>query len=107
MPVVRKATLSPNRISKKQVIDLNVRSVREPSAIREMGDVKFGTLDESKDNLIVSYDSASDKFVLVTSDDILSTSVDDNDLPDVFIDQLETDVDLGSISITNFDGGDF
>ena len=107
MPVVKKATLSPNKVSKKQVVDLSVRSVREPSAIREMGDVKFGTLDATKDNLIVSYDSTSDKFILVTADDILSTSVDDNDLPDVFIEQLEEDVDLGSISITNFDGGNF
>ena len=107
MPIVKKATLSPNRVSKKQVVDLNVRSVREPSSIREMGDVQFGTLDASKNNLVVSYDSVSDKFILVTADDILSTSVDDNDLPDDFITQIEQDVDLGDISITNFDGGDF
>tara|TARA_B100001559_G_scaffold196133_1_gene164125 strand:+ start:32293 stop:32616 length:324 start_codon:yes stop_codon:yes gene_type:complete len=107
MPVVKKATLSPNKVSKKRVVDLSVRSVREPSAIREMGDVKFGTLDATKDNLIVSYDSTSDKFILVTADDILSTSVDDSDLPDDFVEQIETDVDLGDISITNFDGGNF
>lgn len=94
-------------VKKAQKKNLTVRSVRQPSAIREMGDVKFGNLDVSKDNLVVAYDSTSDKFILVTADDLLSVSAEDNDIPDTFITQLEQEIDLGEISITDIDGGFF
>ena len=51
-----------------------------------MSDTAFGTLDESKDGLIVSFDQVRSKnFVLVTPDTLLDDSVEDNDISDVFI----------------------
>ena len=53
------------------------------------------------------YDSPSDKFVLVDPDVVLSQSVEDGDLPDDFIDQLESEIDLGNVQLDNVDGGGF
>lgn len=93
-------------IRKKSSLNPSVRTVRQPTVIKEMGDVSFGTLDSSKDGLLVSYDSVTDKFVLKSSDSILQTSVEDNELPDEFITQLEQDIDL-STQINELDGGSF
>jgi len=106
MAVVRKAR-NVSRITKKPQLKITVRSTRQPSIIQEMGDTAFGTLDATKDGLLVSYDSATDKFVLVTADQVLSTSSEDSDLPDDFISQLEQELDLGTIQIDNLDGGTF
>jgi len=84
-----------------------VDSQRPITTLEQMGDANFGTLDSSKDNLIVSYDSNTDKFILVSADQILSTSVDDQDLPDDFITQVENELDLGNIQLDNLDGGSF
>ena len=83
-----------------------VRSVRSPSRIAEQGDVNFGTLDATKDGSLVSYDSATNKFVLITADELLSASASDQVLPDDFIDILEEELDLGNI-VDNLDGGTF
>jgi hypothetical protein len=107
MAVVRKASSAPNIILKKEPIKPPVQAVRQPSIIREMGDTEFGTLNQSKDGLLVSYDSTTDRFILVTPDQILSTSAEDNDLPDDFIGVLEQELDLGTIQIDNLDGGIF
>ena len=72
-----------------------------------MGDVSFGTLNETSDGLIMSYDSASDKFVLVSPDQVLSRSSEDNDIPDDFVSQLEQELDLGTIQVETLDGGTF
>lgn len=69
-----------------------------------MNDASFGTLDASKDGLLVSFDNTTNKFVLVSSDDILSTSVDDIDLPDDFVDRLEEELE---IPVEELDGGGF
>ena len=107
MAVVRKAQSSANILLKKEPTKPPVQSVRQPSQIEEMGDTAFGTLDASKDGLLVSYDSTTDKFVLVTPDQVLSISSEDNDLPDDFVTQLESELDLGTIQIDNLDGGTF
>ena len=52
----------------------------------------------------MSYDSATDKFVLVTADELLLTSVSDDDLPDDFIDRLEEEL---IIPVTELDAGGF
>lgn len=107
MAVVKKAQSSPNIILKKDPPKPPVRSIKQPSAVREMGDVDFGDLNASKNGLLVAYDSTSNKFILTSPDKILSTSVEDNDLPDDFITQLEQELDLGTIQIDNLDGGVF
>ena len=107
MAVVKKAQSISNVVAKKAAITQAVQSARQPSIIQEMGDTAFGTLDSTKDGLLVSYDSTTDKFVLVTADQVLSTSSEDSDLPDDFITQLEQELDLGTIQIDNLDGGTF
>jgi hypothetical protein len=107
MTVVRKTQSISNITRKKEVKTSTVESIRQPSSIQDMGDTAFGQLDATKDNLLVSYDSGSDKFVLITADKLLSLSAEDNDLPDAFVKQVEQEVDLGETTIASFDGGTF
>ncbi len=105
MPVVRKP--SSGRVVRKSPIQetVKVATTRSSNSIEELGDTNFGTLDESKDGMIVSYDSNTDKFILITADNVLEESVVDEDLPDVFIDQIESEVDIGTIALDDLDGG--
>ena len=106
MAVVRKSR-NVSRITKKPQQKVTARSTRQPSSLEEMGDINFGTLDASKDNLIVSYDSATDKFILVSADEVLATSAEDSNINDEFVTQLEQELDLGVIALANLDGGSF
>jgi len=72
-----------------------------------MGDQNFGTLDASKDGLIVTYDSSTDKFVLISPDEALDTSASDSDISDSFVEQLEEELDFGQIQAGDVDGGAF
>ena len=105
MPVARKP--SSGRVVRKSPIQetVKVTTTRSSNSIEELGDTNFGTLDESKDGMIVSYDSKTDKFILITADNVLEESVVDEDLPDVFIDQIEAEVDIGTIALDDLDGG--
>lgn len=107
MAVVKKAQTISNITKKKEPPKPVVQSVREPSVISEMGDTSFGELDASKDGLIVSYDAGTNKFILKTADQLLSTSADDNILPDDFVSTLEGELNLGQIQLDNLDGGLF
>lgn len=107
MAVVKKAQSITNVSKKKEIKPANVQSVKQPSQIGEMGDTDFGELDASKDGLIVSYNGATNKFVLKTTDELLSTSAEDNDIPDSFVRTLEGELNLGQIQIDNLDGGSF
>ena len=104
MPIIRKASSAPRASIQKGETKPNIKSVRNISVIREMNDASFGTLDASKDGLLVSFDNTTNKFVLVSSDDIMSTSVDDIDLPDDFVDRLEEELE---IPVEELDGGGF
>jgi len=107
MAVIKRSQSIRNIAKKKQPLKPKVQSVREPSIITEMGDVDFGTLDATKDGLIVSYNAATNKFILQTPDELLSTSADDSVLPDDFIATLEGELNLGQIQLDNLDGGVF
>ena len=107
MPVVKKVTTANVVAQKKKVTKASVRSFRSPSTIAEMGDQNFGTLDASKDGLIVTYDSTSNKFVLISPDEALDTSASDSDISDSFVDQLEEELDFGQIQAGDVDGGAF
>lgn len=106
MAVVRRAQ-SGTSIRKKAEVTQNVRSTRQPSRLEEMSDTAFGTLDESKDGLIVSFDRETKNFVLVTADTLLDRSTEDNNLSDTFITQLEQEINLADVSVDNIDGGTF
>lgn len=106
MAVVRRAQ-SGASIRKKAEVTQSVRSTRQPSRLEEMGDTSFGTLDESKDGLIVSFDQETKNFVLVTPDTLLDRSAEDSDISDTFITQLESEISLGNVAVDNIDGGSF
>tara|TARA_R100000005_G_C4969857_1_gene183204 strand:+ start:729 stop:1052 length:324 start_codon:yes stop_codon:yes gene_type:complete len=106
MAVVRRAQ-SGASIRKKAEVTQSVRSTRQPSRLEEMSDTAFGTLDESKDGLIVSFDRETKNFVLVTADTLLDRSTEDNNLSDTFITQLEQEINLADVSVDNIDGGTF
>ena len=84
----------------------NVRSTRQPSLLREMGDAEFGTLNSSKNGYVITYDSVTDDFMLISADEVLVTSTQ-TPVPDEFITQLEQQIDLGSVQVDNLDGGLF
>ena len=107
MPVVKKVTTANIVAQKKKVSEVSVRSFRSPSTIAEMGDQNFGTLDASKDGLIVTYDSTSNKFILISPDEALDTSASDADISDSFVEQLEQELDFGQIQAGDVDGGAF
>lgn len=105
MAVVRKAQ-SGAIIKKKSQLNAKARSVRQPSRIEEMSDTAFGTLDQSKDGLIVSFDQDSKTFVLTTADALLDKSAEDGDISDTFITQLEEEISV-DIPTDSVDGGLF
>lgn len=107
MAIVTRKSSSSTTLNKKSVTKKSVQSFREANFLSELTDTNFGVLDASKDNLIVSYDFTSDKFVFISADQLLSTSVEDNDIPDDFVDVLESELDLGAIELQSIDGGSF
>ena len=107
MAIVTRKSFSSNTLKKKSTTKKSVQSFREANFLSELSDTNFGTLDASKDNSIVSYDSNSDKFVFISADQLLSTSAEDNDIPDDFVNALENELDLGNIEIQSVDGGSF
>ena len=76
--------------------------------LQDMTNADFGTLDSTKNKHMIVYDAASDTFVIRDMDTIFSSDqVLDGDLPDDFIDQIEEELDLGDMDISNIDGGSF
>jgi hypothetical protein len=96
-------------IRKKTERKINVRSVRQPSSLAEMGDTSFGetTLSNIQDGYLLSYNSDTDKFDLVSADDLLAISAEDQDISDPFVTQLEKELDLEDVTDINLDGGSF
>ena len=107
MAVVKKARAAASVIKKTQAKSASVLSTRSPSQMEEMGDTDFGTLDATKDGYIVSYDSATDKFVLITADQLLTTAAEDSNIDDSFITALEGEINLGDVQLSTLDGGTF
>jgi len=76
--------------------------------LQDMTNANFGTLDSTKNKHMIVYDAASDTFVIRDMDTVLSSDqVLDGDLPDDFVDQIEEELDLGNMDISNVDGGSF
>ena len=107
MAKVVSSSNSPSIVRKKQISEKKVTLARIATDLQLMGDVNFGDLDEDKDGLLVAYDSASDKFVLVNGDTLLLDSASDQDLPDEFVREVEDELSLGQIAIESLDGGAF
>ena len=106
MAVVRRVSSTNSIVRAKEPDKPSIRSTRQPSTLREMGDTNFGTLDSGKDGLFVSYNNSSKLFELVSADRLLEIAVEDNDIADQFIEQLESELDLGQLT-DDIDGGRF
>jgi len=97
-------------IRKKPENKISVRSTRQPSSLAEMGDTSFGeiSLSDIQDGFLLSYNSETDKFDLISVDDALTISAEDQDISDPFVEQLEKELDLGVIAdVGDIDGGSF
>jgi hypothetical protein len=77
-----------------------------PTRLRDLTDTDLQNLDSTKNKYVMRYSASADKFVLVTADQVLSTSSEDNDLPDDFVTQVEQEVDINNI-VFGIDGGTF
>lgn len=76
------------------------------SRLRDVSNTNFGTLNRTKHKHVVCYESNG--FVLASKDSILSSDqVLDGDLPDDFVTQIETEIDLDNVDFTGIDGGAF
>tara|TARA_B100000085_G_scaffold229154_1_gene215290 strand:- start:1124 stop:1423 length:300 start_codon:yes stop_codon:yes gene_type:complete len=95
-------------VTKKTARTRSVQSVKPVSNLEELADVNItGAPDASVDGHLLSFDSASNSFVLISPDEYLSDTVTDGDIPDPFVTQLESELDLGNLQIDNLDGGEF
>jgi len=101
-----RAISSSNVVRKKVEQTSKVTLSRVATDLKYMADVNFGELDSSQDGKLVSYDSTQNKFVLITADQVLISSVEDNDVPDVFVRNLEDELDTAALT-TGIDGGSF
>ena len=104
MPVIRKASTANTVISKRSTTTKKVDTTRTIGVFEELTDVNVPS---PQDGHVLVYDSSSDNFILVDPDVVLSQSVEDNDLPDDFITQLESELDLGATQVESVDGGGF
>ena len=101
---VTSSTTSPSTVTSKSTSIVNITENVEFTELRRLRDVNFGDLDSSKDGFIVSYNETSDKLELISADDLLIEAVEDNDLPDVFVEQV---VEEASSLTGSIDGGSF
>ncbi len=93
-------------VVKKSANPRSVTSQLQRTKLSDMTDASFGTLDASSDGKFISYDEDIKKFTLVSADDLLIESVEDDDLPNEFISIVENQIDLGEVT-GNVDGGTF
>ena len=77
-----------------------------PRRLRDVSNTNFGTLDRFKDKHLVRYEGNG--FTLSSKDNVLSSiQVLDDDLPDDFVDQIESQIDIDNLSFRGIDGGSF
>lgn len=104
MPVIRKASSANTVVLKRITSTKQVASQRPISTVEDLNDIDISS---PQDGHVLVYDSSTDKFVLTDPDSLLSQSIADGDLPDPFITQLESELDLGQIQVDELDGGSF
>lgn len=73
-----------------------------PTRIEKLENVN--TLSEKS---FLQYDSTENKFKLVDANDVLSTSAEDGDVSDAFVDQLEEQISPENLQLLDVDGGSF
>jgi len=79
-----------------------------PKKLRDVPNVNFGDLDQTKNKFLVRYDATTEEYKLLGMDAILSSSqVLDDDLPDDFVEQTESEIDAANLDFEGVDGGAF
>ena len=79
-----------------------------PKKLRDVPNVNFGVLNETKNKFLVRYNASAGEYILSSMDTILSSSqVLDGDLPDDFVDQIEEEIDATNLDFDGVDGGAF
>jgi len=105
MPVIVQGQSGSVVAKKKPVAVSSINATADARLLAEMGDTEFGTLDATKNNQFVAYNSSTDRFNLQTSSDLL-VAASSTDLPNIFVTQLEQQLNLAGV-LTNLDGGTF
>lgn len=77
------------------------------SRVRDLKDTNFSTLNNTKNKNIIKYDFSSGKFVIISSDQWLSISAEDNDIPNDFASVVQQEIDTNNILLKSVDGGSF
>ena len=65
------------------------------------------TISNLKNRNVVRYNNTSERFELVTADQVLSVSQEDDDISNPFVSQLEQELDTDIIDVQSIDGGGF
>ena len=76
-----------------------------PLRIRNLDNTEGG--DSSKNKFVLQYRHSLGRFVLVSSNTLLSRATDDSDIDDTFVTQLEQEIDRDNIREIDLDGGSF
>lgn len=79
-----------------------------PKKLRDVPNVNFGVLNQTKNKFLVRYDATAGEYKLSSMDTVLSSSqVLDGDLPDDFVDQIKEEIDADNLDFDGIDGGAF
>lgn len=76
-----------------------------PLRIRNLDNSEGG--DASKNKFVLQYNHSLGRFVLVSSDTLLSRTTDDSDIDYTFVTQLEQELNKDNITQIGLDGGFF
>jgi len=106
MTTVKRVSQAIKTVQVAEEKKYSIKTMRQPTTLADMADTSFGDLDSTKDGYFVQYNNTTKLFDLVSADQLLETAVEDNDLPDTFIEQVEAEIDLGAID-EDVDGGTF
>ena len=78
-----------------------------PIRLRDTTDSDLQPLGNPKNKYLLRYNATTDEFDLITADEILEVSVEDNEVPDVFIEQVEQEVDPHKMFFYDLNAGTF
>lgn len=81
-------------------------AIKYVTQLRTLNDVQVDPLNSSKNKHILKYEHSSGKFVLISADNMLS-AISTGVIPEVFVDNVQEELDLTRIQNTGVDGGNF
>jgi hypothetical protein len=69
--------------------------------------VKLENVNSLSGKSFIQYDATENEFKLVDANDVLSTSAEDGDVSDAFVDQVEEQISIENLQLLDVDGGSF